>query len=87
MGRAVAVGGGHMTQGERARLTNELCNHLRDIVALAMKGDYDARQWLCEFFPGHTAKLSYLWRGPLERVDAMEARIRAIRKQERHAER
>lgn len=43
------------------QLLAELAGHVAESVKAAERGDYDARQWLCECFPGHTSFFRRAW--------------------------
>lgn len=44
-----------------AALTAELQKHIKTLVIEAQAGDYEARTWLCESFPGYTAFFQAVW--------------------------
>ena len=60
------------------RLIAELQAHVAEIAVEAQRGDYDARQWLCESFAGHVSFFHALWTGvhnePIKRRPAARDR-------------
>lgn len=50
------------------QLIAELQTHVAEVAKSAMHGDYEARQWLCESFQGHTAFFHAVWSKPVRGV-------------------
>lgn len=56
----------HQKRIQPDALISELAAHVRESVQAAQRGDYGAKQWLCESFPGNTAQFRQIWHGRSE---------------------
>jgi hypothetical protein len=51
----------HAANEASRRIVDELFAHVRESVGAAAAGNYEARSWLCESFPGCTALFHRVW--------------------------